>query len=153
VLPEEDGLATPPESAPDADLPPAPDSEPPANGCPTADQIGGAYSGNFTGTLQALIPINLQGAISFTLQPDGVDFKLVNGKATGDLLGVAFDIPIQGTVICGSLNGAGTGDISGVQFSGQFLATWSAGGFTNGSWNGQDTASGTSGNGTWTATR
>lgn len=148
----EDGA--PPPQQWDTGAPPAPDSQIVPPGCPDPQQLAGSYTGSYTGTIQVLIPITLKGTMSFTLVPSGGgDLKLQNGKVNGALLGVTYEIPMNGTVKCGDLNGQGSGDISGVQFSGQYLAKWSAGSFSNGSWSGQDAATGTQGSGTWSASK
>jgi hypothetical protein len=152
----EDGQAPPPQQW-DTGAPPAADSQqvvPP--GCPDPGQLAGSYAGSYTGTIQVLIPITLNGTLEFTVVPGGGgEMTLQNGKVKGTLLGITYEIPMNGTVKCGSLNGQGSGDISGVQFSGQYLATWSANNlsFTNGSWSGQDAATGTKGSGTWSASK
>lgn len=124
-----------------------------ASQCPAAEEIAGSYAGGFSGALQALIEIPLTGTISFDVLPGSGTTRLMkNGKVHVVVLGLTFDLTMEGEVACGKLLGQGGATIAGVQFSGAFLGQWQAGGFPNGSWNGQDVNS-TKGSGNWTATR
>lgn len=121
--------------------------------CPSAELIAGSYAGSFSGSLQALIEIPLSGTISFdVLDGSGTTRAMKNGQVHVVVLGLTFDLTMEGEVACGKLLGTGGATIAGVQFSGAFLGQWQAGGFPAGTWNGQDVNS-TKGSGSWTATR
>jgi hypothetical protein len=124
-----------------------------AAGCPSPAQLAGAYAGTFDGTAMGVIPVALKGTITFTLVASGNDLSIQNGKAQGSTLGVSYQLPIGGTVVCGKLDGSGTGVILTVTLAGSFKATWAAGSFSDGTWSGQDAQKLANANGTWTATR
>lgn len=160
-VPSVEGIAASPR--PDSGAPPAADqgwaadrgsaADSTASPCPAAEEIAGSYAGGFSGSLQALIEIPLTGTISFDVLPGSGTTRLMkNGKVHVVVLGLTFDLTMEGEVACGKLLGQGGATIAGVQFSGAFLGQWQAGGFPSGSWNGQDVNS-TKGSGHWTATR
>jgi len=131
----------------------APDTKPIQSTCPAASAIAGSYSGTYKGTVTAGLPFNLTGTLSFQLVASGTpdEYTIQNGKLQGAVLGLAYSLPMQGKVVCGTLDGAGTGDVSGVKLQGTYKATWVPGGFPSGSWAGQDVDKKASGSGTWEA--
>jgi len=152
--PAEDPPAPAPDQrAPLADSRVASPEQGAAPGCPSAAQLAGGYAGSYTGTLQGTLPINLQGTVSFTLVASGNDLSIQNGKVSGAVLGVGYQLPMGGTVICGHLDGNGTGVIATVTLAGIFKASWTAGSFSDGTWSGQDAKKLSTASGTWNAAR
>lgn len=144
----------PPDPQPDAGstLPPdsgAASSCPP--GAPSDDLVAGEYAGTYKGKIKAVLPLNITGTLSFTVAPGASGLVLQNGKVVGSVLGMAFELPMTGTVTCGKLDGTGSGLISGIEFSGKYLAAWADGSFSGGTWSGKDKDALGEGSGDWSA--
>lgn len=144
----------------DTSAPPADTGAPAADqlaalppGCPQPAQIAGSYAGSFSGTLKAFLPIPLSGTISFDVLPQGgAVLPMANGKVHVTVLGMVFDLEMNGEINCGKMLGKGSATIAGVQFSGAFLGQWQDDAFPGGSWSGKDVNE-TEGSGSWKATR
>ncbi|MCA9668721.1 MAG: hypothetical protein KC503_24175 [Myxococcales bacterium] len=147
------GENQPPSNQPPSNQPP---SNPPAGNCPAPSDLLGSYEGTISGNIKSVIDVQVTGKVQFSVVDDGNGgVKLASGQVFGKALGLNFSLPMNGTVSCGKLTGTGTGELVGVSVDGKFEATFSAATkkFDAGTWSGTAPSNGSTGGGSWNATR